>query len=519
MIGGAEKERMKERFASPAPAWRSIRGAVVLFAALLLLPVVFYATAWTPASASGLWLPGRAEFVSGLLQLEEAAETHDGPIRWVFLRDGEKTYPRAPETRAILDSLTREAAPGRTSSIEIIHLHTAQPVRGFDPPARSRLEDDSIVLFLPGDRKQTPFRDGSGILEDARASAAASRNLAIARNVEPGEKEGAGGQRRVFAVPVDCAAAEIAIVECSLTVSDGSKRARDLHAELRWASDGNGVSGSIRVPIPTEPGMSCIEFATGDCPAFAIAGGAFPSLELVLPDNCEIVGNSLLILSPGLAGMVRIPAGTLKSGDRPSDRDRFCGETEPGTRRIEPFWIDRFEYPGRRWAIPVVNVDWYEAASLCAEMGKRLCTEWEWERACRGPANSTYPYGDAYSRTACFTDRRFNNYSPRPAGSFPACVSYYGVYDLCGNVNEWTSSTLSRDEVRAMGGRASYGIYDSEGDPPGAIYPILRGGDWGEGSNDTRCANRDHFHLPDSRLEDDGFRCCRDDAAEAGIGK
>ncbi len=445
-------------------------------------------------------------------QLREAAAAHEGPVRWIFLRSGKKTYPPPPGTRGILDSLTGKAAPERRQSIDILELHAVQPVRGFDPPASELLDDDSTILMLPGAGRGTPFHDGAYLLKKAEAARIDAMNLVRAENITPLKSGRIGWSRRAFALPVRRPAAEIAAVECTLQVSGKPSRRKNLSAELRWTSEENGISGSIAVPVTSETGSVRIEFSTGSCPGFALTAGDSPELELVLHKTCEIKNDSVLILSPGLAGMVRIPAGTLLSGDAPADGDKFGGETIQEVRRVESFWIDRFEYPGRRWAIPAVNVDWYEAVAGCKGMGKRLCTEWEWERACRGPGNLDYPYGRRFSRTACFTDRRFNNYTPQPAGSFPACVSPYGVYDMSGNVNEWTSSALSLAEVRAMGGHASYGIYDSGSDPPDAVYPILRGGDWGEGSNDTRCANRDHYHPPGSRLEDDGFRCCRDAA-------
>ena len=51
------------------------------------------------------------------------------------------------------------------------------------------------------------------------------------------------------------------------------------------------------------------------------------------------------------------------------------------------FYIDTYEYPNQRGALPTVDVTWGEAESLCAAQGKRLCTEQEWQKACTGPQN------------------------------------------------------------------------------------------------------------------------------------
>ena len=54
-----------------------------------------------------------------------------------------------------------------------------------------------------------------------------------------------------------------------------------------------------------------------------------------------------------------------------------------GVILIGDFYIDRYEYPNRRGSLPRVSVTWTEAQSLCRALGKRLCTEAEWERAAR----------------------------------------------------------------------------------------------------------------------------------------
>ena len=60
----------------------------------------------------------------------------------------------------------------------------------------------------------------------------------------------------------------------------------------------------------------------------------------------------------------------------------------------DAFYIDMYEYPNQRGTLPKVDVTWGEAESLCAEQGKRLCTEQEWQKACTGPQNFAYSYGD-----------------------------------------------------------------------------------------------------------------------------
>jgi hypothetical protein len=120
-------------------------------------------------------------------------------------------------------------------------------------------------------------------------------------------------------------------------------------------------------------------------------------------------------------------------------------------------------------ALPWSSVNHAEAAAACTEAGLRLCTEDEWEVACEGAARSTYPYGNTYEGDACNgADYDPNCAAPddnhvMPTGaqlSCPpkadTCKSSYGVYDLSGNLKEWTSTQVGTGLFRVRGG-----AYDS----------------------------------------------------------
>ena len=90
---------------------------------------------------------------------------------------------------------------------------------------------------------------------------------------------------------------------------------------------------------------------------------------------------------PPRKGMVFIPGGALVAGTPPEKLPRIADEEMPGEQVIlKGFYIDVFPYPNEEGAIPLTNLSEPEAEGLCAELGKRLCTELEWERACKGPA-------------------------------------------------------------------------------------------------------------------------------------
>jgi formylglycine-generating enzyme required for sulfatase activity len=92
---------------------------------------------------------------------------------------------------------------------------------------------------------------------------------------------------------------------------------------------------------------------------------------------------------------------------------------------------------------PVVNVSWQQAQQYAAWKGGRLPSEAEWEKACRGEKAAIYPWGDE-PPTPERTNYGYNKGAWTVVGSYPDGASPYGLYDMAGNVWEWTNS-LYRD--------------------------------------------------------------------------
>jgi len=191
------------------------------------------------------------------------------------------------------------------------------------------------------------------------------------------------------------------------------------------------------------------------------------------------------------------------------DRDAWLELSKTLPNRDMHYCMDRFEYPNQKGEYPIIEVSFYEARDLCGAMNKRLCTEDEWTFACEGEEATPYPYGYERSPTTCVSDKTWLPYNDQAlrerssqgamaeldklwqgyrSGEQEKCRSIFGVYDMTGNVDEWTTS------VR-------------EGERPS----ILKGGYWGPVR--TRCRPATRSHDQNHAFYQQGFRCCSDAGA------
>ena len=240
-----------------------------------------------------------------------------------------------------------------------------------------------------------------------------------------------------------------------------------------------------------------------------------------------------------LSDMMRIPAGPfligsgdeeikkvvrdLGGGELGPDIEWFAAERPQHEVHVEEFYIDKYEvtcaqykefvqatgrpmprdweggsYPKGKSDHPVVYVSWEDADAYCRWVDKRLPTEAEWEKAARGTDARIWPWGNTFDIEKCNVES-WEGSGSTPVGSYPDGVSPYGLYDMAGNVWEWTDSW-----------------YDAY---PGSTYTstqfgkklrVLRGGSWYHynslGPIGARCASRDR-QVPQSISYVAGFRC------------
>jgi sulfatase modifying factor 1 len=164
--------------------------------------------------------------------------------------------------------------------------------------------------------------------------------------------------------------------------------------------------------------------------------------------------------------------------------------------------------------VPQAYVSAAQAALACGAVGKRLCQPVEWRAACGGSQGRAYPYGPSHVPGKChdtgvapmlvlhaaelkkgwgpvaLNDPQLNQIDGTVAktGAFPDCVNDYGVYDMVGNLHEWTA------------------------DPHGTF----QGGYWLDTElHGEACAYRTIAHDYGYHDYSTGFRCCAAPEADA----
>jgi len=275
-------------------------------------------------------------------------------------------------------------------------------------------------------------------------------------------------------------------------------------------------------------------------------------LQTAVPPDAPAVGSTWYQVKDGMM-MVYVPAGEFLMGSENGEIE----EQPVHAVYLDAYWIDQTEVSNNQFSVfieqtgykthaekigvswdymqeakgvdwqhprgsdtnilglddhPVVHISWSDAKAYCEWAGRRLPTEAEWEKAASWDdalqSQQIYPWGNDFgSEQANFCDinciyshknRNYNDgyANTSPIGSYESGKSFYGLYDMGGNVWEWVSDWY---DVYPGGDENASELF-------GQTHRVLRGGSWDHDGYYPRSAYRygaDPLYTSDHV----GFRC------------
>lgn len=204
----------------------------------------------------------------------------------------------------------------------------------------------------------------------------------------------------------------------------------------------HGEQLALRITMPAEVPDGMVYIPGGRCILGGSAAPDFKQREVTLPSF--FIKKDEVSLEEYYAFWMNLPTDY---------REKYCPRqcAYPDFQQVLPVWDSegkaaawvRMDRPvsGISQAAAVAYCDWLSAES---RRSVRLPTADEWEKAARGVDGRNYPWGNTFSSAFALL---FENHAgvsefqgAAPSRQFLVDCSVYGVYDLAGNVREWTCS-------------------------------------------------------------------------------
>ena len=212
---------------------------------------------------------------------------------------------------------------------------------------------------------------------------------------------------------------------------------------------------------------------------------------------------------------VWVPGGCFKMGSPTYEKNRKEDERQQDVC-VEGFWLGKYEVTVGQYKkfrsdhgdsddkLPVNKVNWQDAIGFAAWLSEksgmkiRLPTEAEWEYAARAGTTTAYFWGDSFSEGYGNYDKSpFAFAGRKPVGSYKP--NAFGLYDMIGNVYEWTASVYDENYSGGEQRVADAGTGGSR---------VVRGGSWPNSPRLVRSAFRSS-NTPDYRSNGIGLRLSR----------
>jgi formylglycine-generating enzyme required for sulfatase activity len=223
--------------------------------------------------------------------------------------------------------------------------------------------------------------------------------------------------------------------------------------------------------------------------------------------------------------LVYVPAGEFLMGASEFDSDLEEHELPQHTVYLDAFWMSKIQITNTMFnacvsagacdysvshttnsyylnpnfaSHPVVYVSWDMAQTYCQWTGGRLPSEAEWEKAARGPDGARYAWGEDRPRSKFVNaGNEFSNTTI--VGILPYGQSYYGAFDMGGNVREWVYDWYDADYF-------DHSTYRNPMGPETGEKKVLKGASYSDIIRYARASNR-LSHEPESPGLVRGFRC------------